>query len=163
MSKGQVGAKKTNASRILDTLKIEYATREYQVDDADFCVEAVADLLGLPYGQVLKTLVARGDKTGVMMACLPAGTELDLKALAKASGNKTVELVPVKDLQALTGYIRGGCSPLGAKKKYPLYVHTTAQAEERLAVNAGTKGLLLILTPHDLQLATDACFAPIAR
>ena len=120
--------KKTNAARILESQGVPYETREYEVDADDLSAPKVAQAIGLPPEQVFKTLVARGDKTGVLLACLPGSSELNLKALAKASGNKTVELAPVKDIQNLTGYIRGGVSPVGTKKAYPVYLDSSAGA-----------------------------------
>ena len=109
--------KKTNAARCLDRLKIDYKLVEYEVDESDLSAESVAKKVNLKPEQVFKTLVARGDKTGVLLACVPAGTELDLKAMAGVSGNKKVEMVPVKEIELLTGYIRGGVSPIGTKKR----------------------------------------------
>jgi Cys-tRNA(Pro)/Cys-tRNA(Cys) deacylase len=114
--------KKTNAARILDGLKISYELREYKVDESDLGAENVAKKIEVPLRQVFKTLVVSGDKTGVIMACIPGGAELNLKALAAISENKKVEMAPLKDVQKLTGYIRGGVSPLGGKKQYPVYI-----------------------------------------
>ena len=156
-------SKKTNAARILDEMKIEYDVLEYEIDEDDMSAEAAAKSLELPQEQVFKTLVVRGDKTGVIMACLPAGAELSLKALAHASGNKSAELVHVKELQPLTGYIRGGCSPLGTKKKYPVYIHSSAEVQAKIAVNAGSRGILLYMAPGDLIKATSGHFAEVSR
>ena len=119
--------KKTNAARYLDRLQLDYKLVEYDVDEFDLSAESVAKKVNLPPGQVFKTLVARGDKTGVLLACVPAGTELDLKVLALISGNKKVEMVPVKEIESLTGYVRGGVSPLGTKRRYPFYLSPSAQ------------------------------------
>lgn len=154
---------KTNAARILETLKISYELREYEIDEADLSAEAVAAKLGLPPQQVFKTLVARGDKTGVLLACVPGAAELDLKALAAVSGNKRVELVPLKEVQPLTDYIRGGVSPLGTKKKYPVFVDESARQWERISLSAGVRGCQIILAPHDLAKAVQATFCAIAR
>src|SRR4030042_5674017 len=113
--------KKTNAARVLDDLKIDYKLCEYEIDESDLSAESVAKKVGLPLEQVFKTLVARGDKTGVLMACIPGNSELDLQAMATISGNKKVDMVPMKEIQQLTGYIRGGVSPIGIKKHYPLF------------------------------------------
>src|ERR1035438_5997629 len=118
---------KTNALRILETAGVSYTLKEYDVDESDLSAPHVAQRIGMPPEQVFKTLVARGDRTGVLMAAIPANAELDFKALAAASGNKSVELVPLKDVLGLTGYIRGGVSPVGSRKAYPLYLEETAQ------------------------------------
>lgn len=155
--------KKTNAARQLDRLGISYEMKQFEVDEDDLSAETAAARLGLPLEQVYKTLVARGDKTGVLEACLPAGRELDLKALAAASGNKNVVLVPLKELTALTGYQRGGCSPLGGKKDYPVFILDEIMTHDRIIVNAGGRGLMFLLAPADLVTATDGVLAPIAR
>lgn len=131
------GTKKTNAARILDGLGIAYELKEYPVDLNDLSAVHVAASVGMPVEMVFKTLVARGDKNGVLMACIPGDAELDLKALAAVSGNKKVEMVHLKEVQGLTGYIRGGCSPLGAKKEYPVYLDESARQWETIAVSAG--------------------------
>src|SRR6185503_450945 len=128
---------KTNAARILDAAGVQYEIREYQVDENDLSAPHVAEAIGLPPEQGFKTLVARGDRSGVLLACIPANTELDLKGLASASGNKKVELVAVKEVLGLTGYIRGGVSPVGTKKAYPLFLDETAELWEVLSVSAG--------------------------
>ena len=138
--------KKTNAARRLDELKIAYRLMEYTVDEEHLDAVHVAAEVGMPAAQVFKTLVVRGDKTGVIFACIPGDGELDLKALAKASGNKRAELVPLKEVLPLTGYIRGGCSPLGAKK---------------IAVSAGVRGMQIVAAPADLQQATRAVVASL--
>jgi len=155
--------KKTIAAHILDDLHIDYDLKTIDVDEEDLSAETAAAKLGLPLERVYKTLVARGDKTGVIEACLPAGRELDLKALAQASGNKHVELVKVKELPALTGYQRGGCSPMGGKKKYPVYLLDEAMEHDRIIINAGARGLMLYLAPSDLLKGTGAVLAAIAR
>lgn len=154
---------KTNAARLLDGLKIAYELREYPVDENDLGAETVAAKVGLPAGQVFKTLVARGDKTGVLLACIPGSGELDLKALAAASGNKKVEMVPLKDVQPLTGYIRGGVSPLGTKKKYPTYFDATVASWPIVAVSAGVRGCQVVLSPADLLRAVAGQSHAIAR
>lgn len=154
---------KTNAARLLDGLKITYELREYPVDIDDLGAENVAAKVGMPLEQVFKTLVTRGDKTGVLMACIPGAAELDLKALAVISGNKKVEMVPLKEVQGLTGYLRGGVSPLGAKKKYPVYIDSSAAKHERIAVSAGIRGCQLLLEPDSLAQAAGAVLAIISR
>src|SRR5262245_33533266 len=147
---------KTNAARILDREKISYELREYEVDESDLSAPHVAEKIGMPPEQVFKTLVARGDRTGVLMACIPANTELDLKALAAASENKKVELVAVKEVLGLTGYIRGGVSPVGAKKPYPLYLDETVDLWDTVSVSAGVRGCQLLIAPGDLARVTAA-------
>lgn len=161
--KSDKGVKKTNAARILDELGIEYELISFDVDEADLSAERAADDIGMPHEQVYKTLVAKGDKTGVIEACLPAGKELDFKALAAVSGNKSTALVPLKEVQPLTGYIRGGCSPIGGKKKYPVFIYEDAVNHDRIAINAGDRGLLFILDPRDLVKITEATLGKIAK
>ena len=155
--------KKTNAARILDELGIPYELVHFEPDEADLSAETAAVSLGMPYEQVYKTLVVKGDKTGVMEVCLPAGKELDFKALAAISGNKSTALVHLKEVQPLTGYIRGGCSPIGGKKDYPVYIYEGANEHERIMINAGARGLLFMISPDDLQRATGCKFANIVK
>ena len=152
---------KTNAARFLDSLGIVYEIREYEVAPEEFSAILVAEKIGLPAEQVFKTLVARGDRTGVLLACLPGSAELNLKALAKASGNKTVDLVPVKEIQALTGYIRGGVSPIGTRKPYPVYLDSSAAQWPAIAVSAGIRGCQFVLAPADLARVTKAEIAEL--
>lgn len=154
---------KTIAARMLDQLKITYELREYEVNEDELDAITVARKVNMPPEATFKTLVARGDKTGVVMACIPGNAELDLKKFAAATGNKRVELVAVKEIQALTGYIRGGVSPLGTKKKYPFYLDQTAFDHERLSVSAGQRGLQMILAPADLQRAAAATLADLTK
>ncbi len=154
---------KTNAARILDREGAAYELREYEVDENDLSAPHVAEAIGMPPEQVFKTLVARGDRTGVLMACIPANTELDLKALAAASGNKKVELVAVKEVLALTGYIRGGVSPVGTRKPYPLYLDETAILWDVISVSAGVRGCQMLLAPADLARVVDAKYCAIAK
>ncbi|MDR1965680.1 MAG: Cys-tRNA(Pro) deacylase [Synergistaceae bacterium] len=156
-------AKKTNAARRLDELGVEYELRCFDVDESDLSAERAADEIGMPREVVYKTLVARGDKTGVMEACIPSGRELDLKALAALSGNRSASLVPLKELTPLTGYVRGGCSPIGGKKPYPVFISSDALAHERIAINAGSRGMLFLMSPQDLVKATGAVAGDIAR
>jgi Cys-tRNA(Pro)/Cys-tRNA(Cys) deacylase len=153
---------KTNAARILDAAGIAYQIREYEVDENDLSAPHVAEAIGMPPEQVFKTLVARGDASGVLMACIPANSELDLKALASASGNKKVELVAVKEVLGLTGYIRGGVSPVGTKKPYPFYLDETAQLWDTISVSAGMRGRQMLLAPVDLMRVTEGVYAAIA-
>lgn len=155
--------RKTNAARILDNLGISYEIKEYKVDLDDLSATHVAKEANMPIEMVFKTLVARGDKTGVIMAVIPGAMEVDLKALAAASGNKRVEMVHLKEVQTLTGYVRGGCSPLGAKKEYPVYIDSHAKEQDIIAVSAGIRGEQLLLAPSDLSKATRAVVASIAR
>lgn len=155
-------AAKTNAARILDQLGIHYDMASYDVDPDDLSAEAVAAKIGLPDGQVFKTLVLAGQDGQIVMACVPAGTEIDLKALARACGQKKVEMVPLKDVRPLTGYIRGGVSPLGTKRRYPVYVDESALNHLRISVSAGIRGCQILIAPGDLQTALQAHFAPIS-
>ena len=156
-------AMKTNAARILDGLKVAYELREYEVDENDLSAQNVAEKVGMPDGQVYKTLVAKGDKTGVIMACIPGAAELDLKALAANSGNKKVEMVSLKEVQPLTGYIRGGVSPLGTKKRYPVFIDKSVEAWQVIAVSAGVRGCQIILSPEHLTQAVNGRVCQIAR
>ena len=135
---------KTNAMRMLDRAKIPFTALEYTVNDNDLSGVHIADQVGLPYEMVFKTLVAKGDKTGPVVFCIPVHLEIDLKKAAVSTGNKRVELIPVKDLLGLTGYIRGGCSPIGMKKQFPTFFHTEAQNHEKITVSAGIKGCQLL-------------------
>ena len=155
--------KKTNAARLLEGLKIPHTLQEYPVDESDLSAEHVAREVGLPLNQVFKTLVARGDRTGVIVAVLPGDGELDPKALASVSGNKKVDLVPMKEVQPLTGYLRGGCSPLGMKKKYPVFLDESARAFPFISVSAGLRGIQVYVAPEDLRRAWEGTWAPLAR
>jgi Cys-tRNA(Pro)/Cys-tRNA(Cys) deacylase len=154
---------KTIAARILDGLKIPYELQAYEWSEEELDAVSVARKVGLPPEQVFKTLVVRGDKTGPLVACIPADRELDLKGLAAVSGNKKVEMVPVKEIQGLTGYIRGGVSPLGMKKRFPTFVHETAPDLDRIAISAGQRGLQLLITGADLIRATGAKVAALCK
>ena len=153
--------KKTNAARILDRLKIPYEIKTYAVDEDDLSAVHVAETAGIDIATVFKTLVTRGDKTGVIMAVINGGDEINLKHLAKASGNKSVEMIHLNELLPLTGYVRGGCSPLGAKKDYPVYIDSKALAHEKISVSAGMRGMQLILAPQDLVRATNGTVAEL--
>lgn len=141
---------KTNVTRMIAQAKIHYRTAEYDYDEQDLSGTHAADSIGMPQEQVFKTLVARGDKSGICVFCIPVCCSLDLKKAAKVSGNKKLDLVPVKDLLGLTGYIRGGCSPIGIKKSYPTFIDETAELYEEIAVSAGARGQQIILDPTDL-------------
>jgi Cys-tRNA(Pro)/Cys-tRNA(Cys) deacylase len=154
---------KTNAVRLLDTLGIVYELRSYAVEDEHLAAASVAAKVGLPADQVWKTLVARGDRHGVCLAVLPGDAQLDLKALARVSGNRSVETVPLKEVQPLTGYVRGGVTALACKKSYPVYVEETIAALDRVAVSAGMRGLQILLRPDDYLRALNAVVGPIAR
>jgi Cys-tRNA(Pro)/Cys-tRNA(Cys) deacylase len=154
--------KKTNAARRLDELGVPYELLHFDVSEDDLSAERAAADVGLPFELVYKTLVLRGDKTGVMEACIPAGMELDVKALAALSGNKSAAMVHVKELRGLTGYERGGCSPIGSRR-YPVYIHSDALNHDKISVNAGSRGLLFLMSPHDLVKVTDATSGEIAR
>jgi len=153
---------KTNAARLLDHMGIHYELREYEVDPEDLAAEAVAEKIGLPPGQLFKTLVAQGDRHGFCMAVIPGDTELDLKALAAASGDRKIHLVPVKDLQNLTGYIRGGVTALAAKKAYPTYADQSIERFELISISAGVRGLQILLAPADYLRIVKATLGAIA-
>jgi Cys-tRNA(Pro)/Cys-tRNA(Cys) deacylase len=153
---------KTNAARLLDHMGIHYELREYEVDPEDLAAEAVAKKIGLPPGQLFKTLVAQGDRHGFCMAVIPGDTELDLKALAAASGDRKIHLVPVKDLQKLTGYIRGGVTALAAKKAYPPYADQSIERFELISISAGVRGLQILLAPADYLRIVKATLGAIA-
>ncbi|MBS1852199.1 MAG: Cys-tRNA(Pro) deacylase [Acidobacteria bacterium] len=154
---------KTNAVRLLDQLNIRYELREYEVDENDLAAETVAAKIGLPPEQVFKTLVARGDRNGLSMAVIPGNSELDLKALAAASGDRKIQLVPVKELQALTGYIRGGVTALAAKKDYPVFADETIELFDVISISAGVRGMQILLAPADYLQATKATIAALAH
>ena len=155
--------KKTNAARFLDSLNIDYQLIEYEVDESDLSAESVTKKVGLPPEQVFKTLVARGDKTGVLIACIPGHEELDLKAIATVSGNKKVEMVHVKEIQQLTGYIRGGVSPIGTKKRYPIFLDESGMRFPFISISAGARGSQIFISPKDLINALDVKVCRIAR
>ena len=141
---------KTNAARLLDKAGIEYRLIPYEFDENDLAAQHVADSLGQDIARVFKTLVLHGDRTGHIACVIPGNGEVDLKALAKVSGNKKVEMIAMKDLLAVTGYIRGGCSPVGMKKRFPTFFHTSAEAFESIFVSAGVRGLQLEISPLQL-------------
>ena len=151
---------KTNAMRMLNAAKLPFEILEYKVDESDLSGTHIAEQIGLPCEMVFKTLVAKGDKTGPLVFCIPAAEELDLKAAASLTGNKRIEMVHVKDLLGLTGYIRGGCSPVGMKKKFPTYIDESAQNFERITVSSGTRGAQLLI---DRAVLIDFVQAKLAR
>jgi Cys-tRNA(Pro)/Cys-tRNA(Cys) deacylase len=152
---------KTNACRLLDAAGIAYRSAEYAYDEGDLSGVHAAAAIGMPAEQVFKTLVTRGDKTGITVFCIPVAEELDLRKAATVSGNKKTELLHVKELLGYTGYIRGGCSPIGMKKKYPTYIDETAVLFDEIAVSAGARGQQLILAPSELIRYTEAGEADI--
>lgn len=156
-------AHKTNAARLLDQLGIHYELREYEVDPEDLTAETVAAKIGLPAEQVFKTLLAHGDRNGLCMAVIPGNSELDLKALAAVSNNRKIQLTPMKDLQSLTGYIRGGVTALAAKKDNPVFVDETVERFDVISISAGMRGLQILLAPADYLRATKATVAPLAQ
>jgi Cys-tRNA(Pro)/Cys-tRNA(Cys) deacylase len=154
---------KTNACRILDKLGVRYQLKPYTVDESDLTAGTVARKVGLPAEQVFKTLLVRGDRQGLAFAVVPGDTELDLKALAQATGDKKSELVPLKEVQPLTGYIRGGVTALAAKKELPVVVDASALRFDVISISAGMRGLQVFLDPNDYIRATKAKTASIAR
>ena len=154
---------KTNAVRQLQRLGIPHELREYEVDPEDLAAGTVAAKIGLPPEQVLKTLVARGDRTGVLLAVIPGSSLLDLKALARASGNRNVDTVALAEVLPLTGYVRGGVTALACKKDYPVWVDETAQLFDVISVSAGIRGLQILIAPDDYLRAANGTYAPLAR
>ena len=153
---------KTNAARLLDSLGIPYELRPYEVDPEDLSAGTVARKIGLPPEQVWKTLVARGDRSGVILAVVPGDAELDLKALARLSGDRKTEVVALREVQPLTGYVRGGVTALAGKKDYPVYVDETVELYDVISVSAGVRGLQILLAPADYLRATRARAGEIA-
>lgn len=154
---------KTNAARVLDQLGIKYELREYEVDPDHLEAEVVAAKIGMPAAQVFKTLVAKGDRNGVCLAVVPGDQALDLKALAKLSGDRKVDTVPLKDVQPLTGYIRGGVTALACKRDYPVFLDASASGFDVISVSAGVRGTQIILAPGDYARAVRATAGAIAR
>ena len=154
--------KKTNAARILDRLKINYELIEYEVDESDLSAVHLAATAGVPIEKVFKTLVLEGDKNGHFVCIVQGGDEIDLKKAALASANKKVAMIPMKDLEPLTGYIRGGCSPLGMKKNFPVYIDNSAFDQPMIYISAGVRGMQIKLAPADLVIACKAKKAAIA-
>ena len=154
---------KTNAARLLDKARIEYNLIPYEFDENDLAAQHVADSLGQDIACVFKTLVLHGDRTGHIVCVVPGNMEVNLKSLAKVSVNKKVEMIAMKDLLAVTGYIRGGCSPIGMKKKFPTYFHSTAQEQEKIYVSAGVRGLQIEIAPSALMNFVGAEVADVAE
>lgn len=154
---------KTNVMRLLDAAGIDYRVQEYEVDEKDLSGVHVAQTIGQDVDTVFKTLVLKGEKTGFLVCCIPVAEELDLKKTAKAAGDKKVEMLPMKELLPVTGYIRGGCSPVGMKKKFPTYIEETAELFDEIAVSAGCRGMQIIVNPEDLRRYTDAEFTSLIQ
>jgi Cys-tRNA(Pro)/Cys-tRNA(Cys) deacylase len=154
---------KTNAARVLDRLGIKYDLREYKVDPQDLSAEAVAAKIGLPPEQVFKTLVVQGDRNGIYLAVISGNQELDFKALAHYTGDRKVDMLPLKEVQAATGYIRGGVTALAGKKEYPVYIDELAQVCDVISVSAGMRGLQILLAPADYIRAVKASVVAIAK
>lgn len=152
---------KTNAMRQLDAAEIKYEVCSYEVDESDLSGTHIADEIGLPYDEVFKTIVTKGDKTGYTVFCIPCHKEIDLKRAAQATGNKRIEPLHVKDLLGITGYIRGGCSPVGMKKKFPTYFDGSAKNIERLTVSAGVRGMQLLVSAEEIIRFTGAKLADV--
>ena len=154
---------KTNACRILDSLGIHYELREYKADPDDLSAESVAEKVGFPPEQVFKTLAVKGDRRGVVIAVIPGTYELDFKALAHLTGDRKMEMLPLKDVQNVTGYIRGGVTALGMKKDYPVFADETMELWENVCVSAGQRGLQIVIAPADYLRATSATVGEISR
>jgi Cys-tRNA(Pro)/Cys-tRNA(Cys) deacylase len=154
---------KTNAARLLDRLGVRYELREYEVDPEALDAETVAAKIRLPAEQVFKTLVARGDRSGVCLAVVPANAELDEKALARLAGDRKTELVSLKEVQPLTGYVRGGVTALAGKRDYPVFVDETAELFNLISVSAGVRGTQILLAPSDYLAAVHGVVGAIAR
>ena len=154
---------KTNAIRLVENAGIPYEEKFYEYDESDLSGIHAAQVLGMPEEQVFKTLVARGERTGINVFCIPVCCELDLKKAAKAAGDKNMELIHVKELLGLTGYIRGGCSPVGMKKKYPTYIDELCQLSDTIALSAGERGHQIIVPPLPIAALLDAKLADLTK
>ena len=152
---------KTNVMRLLDAAGISYRVQEYEVDENDLSGIHVANQIGEDPDSVFKTLVLKGEKRGYLVCCIPVAEELDLKKVARAVGDKKVEMLPMKELLPITGYIRGGCSPIGMKKKFPTYIEETAILYDRITVSAGQRGVQISVEPDKLAGYLEAEFAPL--
>lgn len=154
-------SEKTNVMRLLEAAGIPYRSQEYEVDENDLSGVHVAEVLGQDVDTVFKTLVLKGEKKGYLVCCIPVAEELDLKKVARAAGDKKVEMIPMKELLPTTGYIRGGCSPIGMKKKFPTYIEETAVLFDEIAVSAGIRGAQVILNPEHLREYVDGKFVSL--
>ena len=154
---------KTNVMRLLDAAGIPYRSKEYEVDESDLSGVHAAEMLGQDPDSVFKTLVLKGEKTGYLVCCIPVAEEVDLKKAARAAGDKKVEMIPMKELLPVTGYIRGGCSPIGMKKKFPTYIEETAMLFDEIAVSAGMRGVQILLDPEDLKAYVQAEYADLTK
>ena len=154
---------KTNAVRVLDRLGIKYELREYEVDPDDLSAQTVAAKIGIPPEQLFKTLAVQGDRNGIYLAVISATEELDFKALAHQTGDRKVDMVPLKEVQAATGYIRGGVTELACKKDYPVYIDELVEICDVISVSAGTRGLQILLAPEDYIRAVKAKLVAIAK
>ena len=152
---------KTNVMRLLDAAHIVYETGTYEVDENDLSGSHAADLMGVDHDRMYKTLVLKGEKKGYLVCCIPVDEELDLKKAARAAGEKKVEMIHVKDMFDITGYIRGGCSPIGMKKHFPTYIEETAQIFDKISISAGQRGVQVILNPEELAKYVDAQFVAL--
>lgn len=154
---------KTNAARILDQLKIHYELIPYEVDESDLGATHIAEILGQDIATIFKTLVLRGDRTGIFVCVIPGAEEVDLKKAARVTGNKSCDMVHMKELLGLTGYIRGGCSPIGMKKPYPVFIHHSCMEHSFIHISAGQRGLQFKISPADVILASHAAEADLIK
>jgi Cys-tRNA(Pro)/Cys-tRNA(Cys) deacylase len=152
---------KTNAIRIMEAAQVDFTISNYEVDEGDLSAVTVAEKIGAEIESVFKTLVGQGDKTGIVVFCVPGNAELNLKKGATVSGNKNIEMIKMKELQPLTGYLRGGCSPIGMKKLFPTYIDETAQLFERIFISAGVRGTQIYVSPDDLAKLISANFVDL--
>ncbi len=154
---------KTNAMRLLSAADIAFDSKEYIVDENDLSGTHIALQLGQPFEQVFKTLVLKGERTGYLVCCIPVNEELDLKKVSKAVGDKKCDMIPMKDLLSVTGYIRGGCSPIGMKKKFPTFIDETCILFDQICISAGMRGAQIIINPEDLIKYTEAETADLVK
>jgi Cys-tRNA(Pro)/Cys-tRNA(Cys) deacylase len=154
---------KTNVTRLLSAAHISYTVREYPVDENDLSAVHAAELLDMPVERIFKTLVLQGASGAYCVCCVPSAAELDLKKTAKAAGEKSIDLIPMKELRPLTGYVRGGCSPIGMKKQFPTFIDETAELFDTIGVSAGERGVQVVIAPADLAGFIGAGFAGLTR
>lgn len=154
---------KTNAMRILDKSNIQYSIKEYPVDENDLSGVHVAKVLGMDERMLFKTLLLKGEKRGYLVCCIPVAEELDMKKAAKAAGDKSVTMLPLKDLTAVSGYLRGGCSPIGMKRQYPTFIESTATAYDSIAISGGKRGVQIIIAPNSLSEFIGAEFCDLVQ